>query len=192
MAYAVTGPMARGSGLDCDLRRADAYSVYPELDFDVCVEEGGDCLARYLVRTAEMRESIKICLQCLDALDGMKGEPFQAKVPRTIKPPEGEVYWQGWDGADYEVYRYAMGSGVTENLTDNMVDDYTPAVKNGILVWSQWDGQDYEIYRLIFDTSVTTRLTDDEYDDQRPRVNASGQIVWQKWDGSDYEVYAYK
>jgi NADH-quinone oxidoreductase subunit D len=39
-----------------------------------------------------MRESTKICLQCLDALEAMKGEPFEAKVPRTIKPPEGEVY----------------------------------------------------------------------------------------------------
>lgn len=92
VAYGVSGPIARGSGVDVDLRRDDPCSIYPELDFKVCVEEDGDCLARYLVRTEEMRESTKLCLQCLDVLDGTKGEPISTKVPKTIKPPEGDIY----------------------------------------------------------------------------------------------------
>jgi NADH-quinone oxidoreductase subunit D len=92
IGYAITGPMARGSGIDVDVRRADPYSVYPELEFEVPVFEAEDCLARYQVRMDEMRESRKIALQCLDALDRMQGEPYAAKVPRTIKPPPGEVY----------------------------------------------------------------------------------------------------
>jgi hypothetical protein len=68
--------------------------------------------------------------------------------------PEGQVYWQGWDasGEDYEVCRYTIDTGVTENLTDNTVDDCSPAVSrtNNHLVWSQWDGHDYEIYLYLF------------------------------------------
>ncbi|HJN16195.1 MAG TPA: NADH-quinone oxidoreductase subunit D [Armatimonadota bacterium] len=90
--YAISGPMARASGIDWDIRRDDPYSVYPELEFDVPVEQEGDCLARYRVRMEEMRQSRKLALHCLDALDGMKGEDFQTKVPKTIRPPEGESY----------------------------------------------------------------------------------------------------
>jgi NADH-quinone oxidoreductase subunit D len=90
--YAVTGPTARGSGIDVDLRKTDPYSVYPELEFEVPVFETQDCLGRYEVRLEEMRQSRLIALQCLDALEGMAGEPVAAKVPRTIKPPAGEVY----------------------------------------------------------------------------------------------------
>ncbi|MGQ9729898.1 MAG: NADH-quinone oxidoreductase subunit D [Candidatus Zipacnadales bacterium] len=90
--YAVTGPTARGSGLARDVRRDDPYCVYPELEFRVPVYETGDCLARHLVRIDEMRESTKIALQCLEALEGMAGEPYQAKVPKAIKLPAGEVY----------------------------------------------------------------------------------------------------
>jgi len=92
IAYAVTGPTARGSDVKVDLRRDDAYSVYPELEFDVPTATDGDCLARYLLRVEEMRQSVRICLQCLDALEGMQGESYSAKVPKTIRPPEGEVY----------------------------------------------------------------------------------------------------
>ena len=56
------------------------------------VLDGEDCLARYNVRMEEMRQSRRLALQCLDALEKMQGEPYQAKVAKTIKPPAGEVY----------------------------------------------------------------------------------------------------
>ena len=71
----VTGPMLRASGLRFDLRKVDAYSVYPELDFNIPIGEGkmgsvGDCWDRTWVRMQEIYESLKICEQCLQNLIG--------------------------------------------------------------------------------------------------------------------------
>ena len=87
--YACSGPTLRGSGVNYDLRRAAPYEVYEKLDFDVITNSGCDCLARYLVRVGELRQSVRIVEQCLDQLP--EGE-FCAKVPRVVKPPAGEAY----------------------------------------------------------------------------------------------------
>ncbi len=63
-ALGFTGPMLRGSGIAWDLRKAQPYEVYDEVDFDVPVGTEGDSYDRYLVRMAEMRESTKIVAQC--------------------------------------------------------------------------------------------------------------------------------
>lgn len=63
--WGFTGPMLRGSGVAWDLRKSQPYEVYEEMDFDIPVGKTGDCYARYLVRMAEMRESMKIMKQCL-------------------------------------------------------------------------------------------------------------------------------
>ena len=55
-----SGPMLRGSGVAYDVRKAFPYSSYDEFDFDVITQTAGDCYARYQVRVAEIRESIKI------------------------------------------------------------------------------------------------------------------------------------
>lgn len=95
IAYAVSGPCIRASGLKMDLRRDRPYSVYPEIDFDVIVGKGevgrvGDCWDRYWVRMEEMRQSCRIIRQCLQMMpaDGA----FRAKIPRNMKVPAGEVY----------------------------------------------------------------------------------------------------
>lgn len=87
--YALSGPCLRASGIPFDVRRDHPYSVYDRLDFDVITETAGDCLARYLVRAREIRESIKIVTQALDMLP--EGD-YTAKVPKVLKPPVGEVY----------------------------------------------------------------------------------------------------
>ena len=94
VAYGLTGPSLRGSGVAFDLRRDEPYSVYPKLDFNVCVGTGergtlGDCFDRYMVRINEMRESVKILRQ---AIAQIPEGPVMAKVPRLFKPPAGEVY----------------------------------------------------------------------------------------------------
>jgi NADH-quinone oxidoreductase subunit D len=86
--YGATGPVIRGSGINYDLRRAEPYSAYPEFDFDIPVFSEGDCLARYLVRMEEMRQSLRIVEQALDKLPG--GPVMAEKVPRTIKMPPGD------------------------------------------------------------------------------------------------------
>ena len=96
VGYGLTGPNLRGSGVPFDLRRNEPYSVYPKLDFDVCVGTGergtlGDCFDRYMVRINEMKESVKILRQ---AIAQIPEGPVMAKVPRMFKPPVGEVYFR--------------------------------------------------------------------------------------------------
>ncbi len=97
----VTGPMLRASGLRFDLRRVDAYSVYPELDFEVPIGEGkmgaaGDCWDRTYVRYLELHESIKIIEQCLVQLTGdhkrTKDFDPQALVPKKVRPKAQDLY----------------------------------------------------------------------------------------------------
>ncbi|WP_424019467.1 NADH-quinone oxidoreductase subunit D [Halorientalis pallida] len=93
--YGATGPVARGSGIDYDIRRDDPYGYYDKLDWDVVTEDGCDNYARLLVRLQEVEESAKIINQCVDLLEDWPEEDrtIQANVPRTIKPePDTEVY----------------------------------------------------------------------------------------------------
>ena len=88
--YCVTGPLARGSGVDIDLRRDAPYAAYGDFDVHVPLGECGDTFDRYAIRVAEMRESARIALA---ALDGMPEGPHMAEgVPRVIRPPEGTAY----------------------------------------------------------------------------------------------------
>ncbi len=89
VSYALSGPSLRGSGVPFDVRRDDPYSIYDRFDFDVITQPTCDCLGRYLVRTAEIRESMKIVQQ---ALDGLPEGDYTAKVPKLIKPPAGETF----------------------------------------------------------------------------------------------------
>jgi len=96
--YGWSGPMLRGSGVEWDLRRNDPYSIYPELDFKVCVPDGkhseiGDSLSRHLVRAYEMEESLNIIEQCLDKMPAAEeGFNPRAAIPKRIRPKAGEVY----------------------------------------------------------------------------------------------------
>jgi len=93
--YGCTGPVARGSGIDIDLRRDDPYGYYDELDWDVVTDDGCDNFSRALVRLEEMRQSARIIEQCVDALEDYPEEEqeIQSNVPRTLKPdPDTEVY----------------------------------------------------------------------------------------------------
>jgi NADH-quinone oxidoreductase subunit D len=87
--WGLTGPLIRGSGLEWDLRRAQPYECYEELDFIIPTRPNGDTYDRYLVRVQEMRQSARIIRQCLDRLQ--PGE-IRGKVPRVIKPAAEEVY----------------------------------------------------------------------------------------------------
>ena len=86
--YGLTGPVLRGSGEKYDVRLREPYSIYPELDFEIPVEQTGDCLARYRVRLQEIEESLNIIEQ---AIAGIPEGPIRSKVPKLIKPPEGEA-----------------------------------------------------------------------------------------------------
>lgn len=86
----LSGPMLRASGVAWDLRKADPYSIYDRFDFKIPVGTAGDSYDRFLVRVAEMRESVKIIDQALRDMPP-KG-PYKVDVPLALRPPPGEVY----------------------------------------------------------------------------------------------------
>ena len=89
IALGVSGPVLRGSGVKWDLRKAQPYEAYDEMDFDIPVGENGDTYDRYLVRLEEMRQSRRIIRQ---AVDRLPTGPIAGRVPKILKPPVGEVY----------------------------------------------------------------------------------------------------
>ncbi len=86
--YGATGPVIRGAGVAYDVRRAEPYSVYPQLDFKIPTYPETDSMARYLVRMDEMEQSLHIIEQ---ALDQLPEGPFMGKVPRVLKLPPGDT-----------------------------------------------------------------------------------------------------
>jgi len=90
VAYGISGPNARASGVPTDLRKVEPDILpYDQFDFDVITEDAGDAYARYLVRMQEIRESVKIVRQ---AVGSVPSGPLQAKVPRVLKVPPGSIY----------------------------------------------------------------------------------------------------
>jgi NADH-quinone oxidoreductase subunit D len=90
IAYGLVGPIARASGVPYDVRKFFPYLGYETFDFDVPVQTDGDVYARYLVRVAEMRESVKICRQALNRI-APTGQ-FAVDDPRITPPPKDRVY----------------------------------------------------------------------------------------------------
>jgi NADH-quinone oxidoreductase subunit D len=88
-SFGVTGPIARGSGIDMDVRRDEPYLAYEDFDFEVQSTPHGDCFDRFWVLLHEVVESAKIIEQ---AIEGIPPGPIIGKVPRVIQAPEGEIY----------------------------------------------------------------------------------------------------
>jgi NADH-quinone oxidoreductase subunit C/D len=112
-SYGATGPVARGSGVDYDLRRDDPYGYYDELDWNVVTEEGCDNFSRVLVRMREVEESARIIEQCVDLLESWPEDDreIQSNVPRTLRPePDKEIY-RAVEGAKGELGIYIRSDG---------------------------------------------------------------------------------
>lgn len=92
IALSTCGPLLRGSGVAYDVRRAEPYSIYPELDFDIPVGQNGDIYDRFMVRMQEIRESLRILRQILPRLEQTKGQEVISKVGHTPRVPVGEAY----------------------------------------------------------------------------------------------------
>jgi NADH-quinone oxidoreductase subunit D len=89
VSYGCSGPVARGSGVACDIRKLYPYEVYDKVAFDEILETEGDSFARYMVRVREMHQSIRIIEQLIDNIP--EGD-FQAKTKAVLKLPKGEFY----------------------------------------------------------------------------------------------------
>ncbi len=88
LAWGMTGPMLRGSGIAWDLRKKQPYARYAEVDFDIPVGVNGDCYDRYLVRVEEMRQSVRIIKQCVEKLRTVQGPVMLHNY--KVSPPSRE------------------------------------------------------------------------------------------------------
>ncbi|MEY7847979.1 NADH-quinone oxidoreductase subunit D [Natrarchaeobius sp. A-rgal3] len=111
--YGCTGPVARGSGVDYDLRRDDPYGYYENLEWDVVTRDGCDNYARVLCRMEEVEESAKIVEQCLDLLEEWPEDDreVQANVPRTLKPDADAEIYRAVEAAKGELGIYIRSDG---------------------------------------------------------------------------------
>ncbi|PCR91203.1 NADH-quinone oxidoreductase subunit D [Natrinema ejinorense] len=111
--YGCTGPVARGSGIDYDLRRDDPYGYYENLEWDVVTEPDGDNYSRVLVRMRELEESAKLVEQCLDLLVEWPDDDreIQSNVPRTLKPEADAESYRAVEGAKGELGIYVRSDG---------------------------------------------------------------------------------
>ncbi|MFE0461056.1 NADH-quinone oxidoreductase subunit D [Kitasatospora sp. NPDC058965] len=93
-AYGVTGPIARASGVDFDLRRDEPYLAYGELQdvLRVAVRQEGDCLARFECLLEQTENALDLADACLDRLAGLAPGPVNLRLPKVLKAPEGETY----------------------------------------------------------------------------------------------------
>lgn len=105
--WGASGPVLRGSGVRFDIRKVEPYSGYEKYDFEIPVGTNGDVYDRYMVRMEEMRQSLRIVEQAADNLP--PGE-YTAKVPRILKPPEGELYVRN-EGTKGEIGFYLVSKG---------------------------------------------------------------------------------
>jgi NADH-quinone oxidoreductase subunit D len=90
-AFGASGPVARASGLDLDLRRDEPYLAYGELDVPVVTRTSGDCHARFEVLLDQVYVSLDLARRCLDRVDQLTG-PVNVRLPKVVKAPEGHTY----------------------------------------------------------------------------------------------------
>ena len=88
IAWSLSGPLLRGSGVRHDLRKDNPYSGYEKFEFDVPVGEHGDAYDRYKLRLEEIRQALRICQQ---VVDGIPEGPYRAHVPGIVLPPKEDV-----------------------------------------------------------------------------------------------------
>src|SRR5579872_4883667 len=92
LSYSWSGPLLRAAGVDYDVRAMEPYCSYEDLDFEVPVGTSGDVYDRFLVRNAEMWQSLRMIEQCMSKIEKEPKDVFHAEVPEFYLPPKEEVY----------------------------------------------------------------------------------------------------
>ena len=115
LAWGFTGVMLRGSGVSWDLRKNEPYEVYERLDFDIPVGTNGDSYDRYMIRVAEMRESIRIIVQCLN---NMPEGPIKVDDAKVVAPSRSDMK----TSMDALIHHFKF---FTENITVPEGETYT-------------------------------------------------------------------
>lgn len=114
LEWGFSGVMVRGSGMAWDLRRAQPYEVYDELDFDIPIGKNGDCWDRYLIRIDEMKESIKIMKQCVEWLSRAENAGEVLPTDTKFAPPRRAEMKQSMEALIHHFKLYTEGVHVPE------------------------------------------------------------------------------
>jgi len=142
IAYGLTGPLLRAAGVPYDVRKAEPYLVYDEVDFDVPIGSIGDNYDRFLVVQEELTQSIRIVRQCLPVIAKTRGEPIQLDDPRVRWPAKDRVF-----GRMEELIQ--QFKGVTEGIRVPAGEAYvaveSPNGELGFYVVSDGTGKPYKV-----------------------------------------------
>mgnify|MGYP000194346232 CR=1 FL=1 len=138
--WGFSGPMLRGSGVAWDLRKSQPYDSYEEFDFDIPVGKTGDCYARYLVRMAEMYESIKIVKQ---AIENMPDGPCKSNDYKVCPPPRAEMK-SSMEAMIHHFKLYTEGYHVPKGETYTAVE--APKGEFGVLLVSDGTNKPYRCH----------------------------------------------
>ncbi len=120
LAWGMSGPMLRGSGIEWDLRKKQPYAAYADMDFDIPVGVQGDCYDRYLVRVEEMRQSNRIIKQCVQWLKANPGEVMLRNF--KVSPPRREEMKDDMEALIHHFKLFTEGYCVPEGETYNAVE----------------------------------------------------------------------
>jgi NADH-quinone oxidoreductase subunit D len=142
ISYGVTGPLLRAAGVPLDLRKAEPYLAYAEIDFDVPIGTTGDNFDRFLVCQEEVGQSIRIIRQCVPVLEKTTGEPVNVADPRIRWPAKDRVF-----GRMEELIQ--QFKGVTEGIRVPAGEAYaaveSPNGELGFYVVSDGTGKPYKV-----------------------------------------------
>ncbi len=137
LAWGFSGPNLRASGVPWDLRRSQPYDKYAEVEFGIPVTRNGDCYDRYLVRVAEMRESVSIIKQCL-----AKMKPGAIKIQdRKFTPPKREEMKRSMEALIHHFKLYTEGYHVPAGSTYSVVE--SPKGEFGVYLVSDGSNRPY-------------------------------------------------
>jgi NADH-quinone oxidoreductase subunit D len=139
-ARGFSGVMVRGSGAAWDLRKAQPYECYAELDFDIPVGKNGDNYDRYCIRMEEMRQSIRIVRQCLAKLHAPEGQGPVAVDDHKIVPPRREEMKRSMEALIHHFKLYTEGFKVPSILSPTAATNRTSArsARRAFLICRPW------------------------------------------------------
>tara|TARA_B100000029_G_scaffold451213_1_gene475645 strand:- start:49666 stop:50928 length:1263 start_codon:yes stop_codon:yes gene_type:complete len=141
VAWGVTGPVLRASGVERDIRKTEPYLGYEFYDFDIPIGKNGDAYDRYLVRMEEIRQSAKIIIQ---AIEGLPDGPVNAEEEHTILPEKNDVY----ESMESLIYHFKMtmeGHGPTPPVGEVYAATEVPNGELGFFICSDGSREPYRI-----------------------------------------------
>ena len=177
ITYGISGPMARASGIDWDIRVNESYSIYEDFDFDVAIALNGDVFDRYLVRMEEIRQSIKICRQSLDRMP--TGNVIIDPDFGFSLPPKDEVY-NSIEGLIYHFEVTMPNRGMTPPIGEAYVPTESPNGELGYYIVSDGNRTPYRVRTRppsLINYSIFSKLIEGHMLSDAPAILGSINVI---------------